>query len=180
MNTIDIPTRVSSDTEAGTGGGRLTYLPVGLFGSVMGLTGLSIAWRLAHRHFRHSGLDCAYRRRSSRRRRRSGVDRLSRQVRHVAVAVRAEIPPPDRSEPVRIDPDQPAPAADRDRAVRDAIGAGDVGRRRGGHNRLCLADGSAAGSTSASSSRMPRRLGLCPSSACSTFLWLRPRSGCRR
>lgn len=27
---------------------RLEYLPVGLFGSVMGLTGLSIAWRLAH------------------------------------------------------------------------------------------------------------------------------------
>ncbi|UDL94312.1 SLAC1 anion channel family protein [Lichenihabitans sp. PAMC28606] len=29
----------------------LDYLPVGLFGSVMGLTGLSIAWRLAHTHF---------------------------------------------------------------------------------------------------------------------------------
>jgi tellurite resistance protein len=27
---------------------RLDYFPVGLFGSVMGLTGLSIAWRLAH------------------------------------------------------------------------------------------------------------------------------------
>ena len=26
----------------------LDYLPVGLFGSVMGLTGLSVAWRLAH------------------------------------------------------------------------------------------------------------------------------------
>ena len=26
----------------------LDYLPVGLFGSVMGLTGLAIAWRLAH------------------------------------------------------------------------------------------------------------------------------------
>lgn len=29
----------------------LDNLPVGLFGSVMGLTGLSIAWRLAHAHF---------------------------------------------------------------------------------------------------------------------------------
>ncbi len=29
----------------------LDYLPVGLFGSVMGLTGLSVAWRLAHAHF---------------------------------------------------------------------------------------------------------------------------------
>ena len=26
----------------------LDYLPVGLFGSVMGVTGLSVAWRLAH------------------------------------------------------------------------------------------------------------------------------------
>ncbi len=30
---------------------RLEYLPVGLFGSVMGLTGLSVAWRLAAVHF---------------------------------------------------------------------------------------------------------------------------------
>lgn len=30
---------------------RLEYLPVGLFGSVMGLTGLSVAWRLAHARY---------------------------------------------------------------------------------------------------------------------------------
>jgi tellurite resistance protein len=30
---------------------QLEYLPVGLFGSVMGLTGLSVAWKLAHEHF---------------------------------------------------------------------------------------------------------------------------------
>ena len=30
---------------------RLEYLPVGLFGSVMGLTGLSVAWRLAHTRY---------------------------------------------------------------------------------------------------------------------------------
>ncbi|MEP6899750.1 MAG: SLAC1 anion channel family protein [Rhodanobacter sp.] len=30
---------------------QLDNLPIGLFGSVMGLTGLSIAWRLAHAHF---------------------------------------------------------------------------------------------------------------------------------
>ena len=29
----------------------LEYLPVGLFGSVMGLTGLSVAWRLAHARY---------------------------------------------------------------------------------------------------------------------------------
>ena len=29
----------------------LSYLPVGIFGGVMGLTGLSVAWRLAHQHF---------------------------------------------------------------------------------------------------------------------------------
>jgi tellurite resistance protein len=29
----------------------LDYLPVGLFGSVMGLTGLSVAWRLAHQRY---------------------------------------------------------------------------------------------------------------------------------
>ena len=31
--------------------GKLDYLPVGLFGAVMGLTGLSVAWRLAQMHF---------------------------------------------------------------------------------------------------------------------------------
>jgi tellurite resistance protein len=31
--------------------GILTHLPVGLFGSVMGLTGLSVAWHVAHEHF---------------------------------------------------------------------------------------------------------------------------------
>ena len=30
---------------------QLEYLPVGLFGSVMGLTGLSVAWRLALTHY---------------------------------------------------------------------------------------------------------------------------------
>jgi tellurite resistance protein len=30
---------------------RFVYLPVGLFGSVMGLTGLSVAWRLAHARY---------------------------------------------------------------------------------------------------------------------------------
>ena len=30
---------------------QLDYLPVGLFGSVMGLTGLSVAWRLAEALF---------------------------------------------------------------------------------------------------------------------------------
>jgi tellurite resistance protein len=38
--------------EAGTRSWRmLEYLPVGLFGSVMGLTGLSVAWRLAHARY---------------------------------------------------------------------------------------------------------------------------------
>ena len=31
--------------------GALEYLPIGLFGSVMGLTGLSVAWHLAHDRF---------------------------------------------------------------------------------------------------------------------------------
>ncbi len=31
--------------------GTLEFLPIGLFGSVMGLTGLSVAWGLAHQHF---------------------------------------------------------------------------------------------------------------------------------
>ena len=39
------------DAEATMIGGRLDYLPVGFFGSVMGLTGLSVAWRLAHLRF---------------------------------------------------------------------------------------------------------------------------------
>lgn len=30
---------------------RFDHLPVALFGSVMGLTGLSVAWQLAHARF---------------------------------------------------------------------------------------------------------------------------------
>jgi tellurite resistance protein len=42
-----------SDSLALVGPGKpiLDYLPVGLFGSVMGLTGLSVAWRLAHARY---------------------------------------------------------------------------------------------------------------------------------
>jgi tellurite resistance protein len=36
---------------AGVSAGPLSYLPVGLFGAVMGLTGLSAAWRLAHARY---------------------------------------------------------------------------------------------------------------------------------
>jgi len=47
---IDTPGSYGSPkTEARAG--RLGYLPVALFGSVMGLTGLSSAWRLAHRMY---------------------------------------------------------------------------------------------------------------------------------
>jgi tellurite resistance protein len=38
-------------TTTAVGWRQLEYLPVGLFGSVMGLTGLSIAWRLAHARY---------------------------------------------------------------------------------------------------------------------------------
>lgn len=51
MTTIDIEARAPAAAQTSTSSGRLAYLPVGLFGSVMGLTGLSIAWRLAHLHF---------------------------------------------------------------------------------------------------------------------------------
>ncbi|MDQ2803667.1 MAG: hypothetical protein M3Y41_13680, partial [Pseudomonadota bacterium] len=30
---------------------QLDYLPIGLFGAAMGLTGLSVAWRLAHARY---------------------------------------------------------------------------------------------------------------------------------
>lgn len=42
-----------SETLALVAPGRpmLDYLPVGLFGSVMGVTGLSVAWRLAHERY---------------------------------------------------------------------------------------------------------------------------------
>ena len=36
---------------AKTRGTSFEYLPVGLFGSVMGMTGLSVAWHLAHDRF---------------------------------------------------------------------------------------------------------------------------------
>ena len=38
-------------TTPATGWRQLEYLPVGLFGSVMGLTGLSVAWRLAQARY---------------------------------------------------------------------------------------------------------------------------------
>ena len=49
-------TLMAHDTSARTiaaraGWRQLDYLPVGLFASVMGLTGLSVAWRLAHRRY---------------------------------------------------------------------------------------------------------------------------------
>ncbi len=42
---------IAHNPIAAAPGGMLEYLPVGLFGSVMGLAGLSVAWRLAHEHF---------------------------------------------------------------------------------------------------------------------------------
>jgi tellurite resistance protein len=41
----------NNDSNINKTGGYLDYLPVGLFGSVMGLTGLAIAWRAAHAGF---------------------------------------------------------------------------------------------------------------------------------
>ena len=38
-------------TATATARPRLAYIPVGLFGSVMGLTGLSVAWRLAQQRY---------------------------------------------------------------------------------------------------------------------------------
>jgi tellurite resistance protein len=40
-----------SQTLVSAGRPVLEYLPVGLFGSVMGLAGLSVAWRLAHARY---------------------------------------------------------------------------------------------------------------------------------
>ena len=53
MTATDLETNAlaAHKTPAAGGSGSwrtLEYLPVGLFGSVMGLTGLSVAWRLAH------------------------------------------------------------------------------------------------------------------------------------
>lgn len=39
----------SVDPNAAVNSGTLSYLPVASFGSVMGLCGLAVAWRLAHR-----------------------------------------------------------------------------------------------------------------------------------
>lgn len=38
-------------SEPARAGGALAYLPVALFGSIMGLSGLAVSWRLAHQHF---------------------------------------------------------------------------------------------------------------------------------
>ena len=42
---------VAETAAASTASTTLAYLPVGVFGAVMGLTGLSLAWRLAHQAF---------------------------------------------------------------------------------------------------------------------------------
>jgi len=42
---------IDTAVDSGTRPRRLEYLPVSLFGAVMGLTGLSIAWQLAHNQF---------------------------------------------------------------------------------------------------------------------------------
>ena len=41
-----VPTSTALDS-----GSTLAHLPIALFGSVMGLTGLAVAWRLAQVHF---------------------------------------------------------------------------------------------------------------------------------
>ncbi len=38
-------------SEPARAGGTLAYLPVALFGSIMGLSGLAVSWRIAHQHF---------------------------------------------------------------------------------------------------------------------------------
>jgi tellurite resistance protein len=43
--------RRADEAGASSGWRQLESLPVGLFGSVMGLTGLSVAWRLAHARY---------------------------------------------------------------------------------------------------------------------------------
>lgn len=43
--------RDAGEAKGPAGTRRLEYLPVALFGSVMGLTGLSVAWRLAASHY---------------------------------------------------------------------------------------------------------------------------------
>ena len=42
---------MSQSANLAAASSQFDYLPVGLFGSVMGLTGLSVAWRLAQLHF---------------------------------------------------------------------------------------------------------------------------------
>ncbi|HWT72927.1 MAG TPA: SLAC1 anion channel family protein [Oxalicibacterium sp.] len=46
MTTITTTSTTSTPAK-----GKLGYLPVALFGAVMGLTGLAVAWRIAHAHF---------------------------------------------------------------------------------------------------------------------------------
>lgn len=51
MKTVATPPTAPSSATAAANGGVLSYLPVAFFGSVMGLTGLAVAWRLAHVRF---------------------------------------------------------------------------------------------------------------------------------
>lgn len=51
MTTAAVPPAAPSAAPAAARGGVLSYLPVAFFGSVMGLTGLAVAWRLAHARF---------------------------------------------------------------------------------------------------------------------------------
>jgi tellurite resistance protein len=49
--TAAIAPAAPANANAAAAATTLSYLPVGMFGAVMGLTGLSVAWRAAHQHF---------------------------------------------------------------------------------------------------------------------------------
>lgn len=48
---VPLPAQQDNSVVAPVVPTTLAYLPISLFGGVMGLTGLSVAWKLAHRHF---------------------------------------------------------------------------------------------------------------------------------
>ncbi len=96
----------------GPGGWRqVEALPIGLFAAVMGLTGLSIAWTLAHTGTA-SPLARPGHRVGGLRRLRCPRGGLRRQGRHRRPGGESRVPPSHRGQPVRHAADQPASPAD--------------------------------------------------------------------
>ena len=163
-----------------SGAGALAYLPIGLFGSVMGLTGLSVAWHLAHDRFGAPLLI-------------SGCIGAAAVVAFIAIAAGYLVKVVSAPGAARAEFEHPIAgslfgtllislllAADRAGQREPAPGPRRLGRRRGRDDRLRMAHRRSLDDPSPAAQPRRARPGSSRSWACSTCPWRCPRSTCRR